>query len=573
MNFCPNCGEKRERGAQFCGACGAQFADQSSAQVEKGTASTAETVKSVESGERGRMLQKAKKTLILPLTLVALLGIGAVVAYPIIFNQSAKDLYFMAEAGGDSTLLDVLTEPYQETVALSDYMQEHPYESETTLSADVNAMNIPDIAQLQASLQGNEFVVETMQDPDEEVFWSTLSLIDNGTEAFQAEVYQQEDRTSFGFPLLYESHFSIENDQFGDMMRRNDPYYYGPEEITNFATLPDRWFSFGEPWEEVVTEYGTFLHGLLDDDSFALDEDGDHRTITLHLSEGEVKNVFDDMLLKMTQDEALVQLIVEQGEDGYGHASVSEGDVRDGLQKLRSDISDMSIPDGVQSKMVIDDDEEIIDFDLTFNITDDGYNDGISFVYDFSRNDTAGESYIRNLRVEPVYSGDEYLDVSLVTNKTEEAYGEHYSTAISFMLMDQNGLAADIRLDVMTERRQNETNTDFDLYLSGYEFGHQIPTIHGYVDQSFDHDLSSDYANQDIEAGLTIGAQDQFYGYQEMTFIIDAETEVEFSGDVQITDVSPSTKTDALELTEYEWMDIRNTVSQNLIQHPQYPQY
>jgi ribosomal protein S27AE len=612
MKFCSNCGNKIGQKDKFCGKCGTSLADSSqrpaeeeekpvgvirendelsaeeTTEVESGPAaagsSAGETgiagdpqVRKEASEERSNVHNqkykpKKKGFIAIIAAAVLLLTVGGV-SYGVIFNKSPKQVYLSAELNSLQDMQESFEELFGDDMELSRMMSEKAYRSEMTITGGVDGHNIPEIAQLNHYLSDSAIQVSMSQDPESAKGMASLALLLNGTNVFEAEAFQSDDQTGISVPFLYDEYFFINNNDFGSFMTGIDPWYYGPDRIENYTEYMTSSTEYEGELKKHGLEYVTYITSFLEDEHFTLESGQEYkgesfRKVTLSLSERDVKNLLEGLIRKLEQDDELQNLLLDMAESSgsFDESYFSREDMlqemRYGFSEMREGLEYINMPGGFTSELLVDRGENIISRNVHFQVADPYYPaDTMNFSYETSVWQNSGiEEVTRELTVTPPD-----IDTGQFTAYWNSETGkDQIVTNVGGKLIDYGDVAFDVRLSLDTTLSGDTKDTDFDLRISGYEVGSDIPKINGTVIQTTDQNLSRNYSNRDFELVLNVGVDDYWAGYQEVNLNLAVESKTEFTSSLGFPDLSGDTTVNVFEMSEYELMMIMEEIGYNL---------
>ncbi|MCF6138797.1 DUF6583 family protein [Pseudalkalibacillus berkeleyi] len=332
--------------------------------------------------EPSQQPKKSKKPLIISLAVIVLLGISATV-YALFFNLSAKETYFLAE----KKTMEQTSEDYMEMFAVNEDINEKMLEepSKTSMNLSLNSINgleaiDPNVAMFSSFLNQVKLNFSTQLDPENNEGLVDMKVGIGGTELVKAEAYQSETVTGLSVPLLYNQYLYMKNEEFGKVMREMDPNYVGPDTIDNFVKLQLESVENQEKLEEHLKEYGKFiLDEIKDEDVTSKDgvefEGEKYEQLTLELSEKETKDLLKALITKVKNDDELLDQYIEMGVgSNFTTMSMNKEDMKKEfislLEEAEKNMDDVSMPDGLKSVILIDNDNLIVKRDMMFKIGD-----------------------------------------------------------------------------------------------------------------------------------------------------------------------------------------------------------
>ena len=316
MNFCKHCGTVLENGSKFCGSCGASLVQnkpttqQTNAALETGTPlQTSERKKGL---KQNQFLTFLKKPIVI---ILAIILIGGASTAAFLLNLSPKEMYLLSEYKTFQKSRAEIEEKYGKSMDFQEKLLETPFQSELVLNGDIevpSAEGYSDYEMIRELLKAASIGAKTQVDPVNQLGQYGLSLNFGKETAMDVELYQSQEQAGLKVPVLYDKYFYFNFNQFGDLMRMDDPYYSGPEtlELSDFQ-IQDLKFTEKE-MEYLKDTYSKLLLDSLSDDSFTLQKGVNYnhngesmklRAITLTLSEREVNALLHKFWDQLIEDD------------------------------------------------------------------------------------------------------------------------------------------------------------------------------------------------------------------------------------------------------------------------------
>lgn len=375
MVYCTSCGEQVTNDGKFCPKCGTPVHQTEVDNEQKMDASTLK-------GEENKRKKSFFKS---PLFfgLIALFIVAASVGAALLMKKTPKELYLYAEYKTFEKAKEDFDEKYEEMIAFQMETLQKASTSEMTISGDFENKELQgdeSYEMIKEILSQATLFVKSEQDPKTMVGKSTIALNVEGETAFDIEMLQSENQAGIRVPLLYDKFFYLKYDEYGQLMRKLDPYYTGPEK---FDMKPLDWekimLSDSEK-EYLIQEYGKFLINNLPEEYFSLKEDVKYtykgeemkgREVILSLSAEETAEFMNEFLDLLMKDDKLHEIIINRVlvlEETVAIAeemNLDKEDMQKELQsmfkEMKTSLADMSFGDGFKSTILINNKEQIID--------------------------------------------------------------------------------------------------------------------------------------------------------------------------------------------------------------------
>jgi hypothetical protein len=269
---------------------------------------------------------KQKKVVILILLAVTLFG-SVALGYEMIVKNNPKNLYLLAEHKTFQQTIKEFEEIYGEEWELQKKLLEKPSSSTSEVKMDLNLEDgMPGVDPLQQAiitsiLDSSKIVMNVDQDPVNNMSFSTFALDLSGNNLFSAELYQSLEETGVQVPVLYDKFLYIQNNQLGEVMRKFDPAYSGPESLEQLMPNYNEMYKLPKELQEYIrTNYTQFFMDSLKEEYISLKKDVPYespegsvnlRQIDIVMTEDEVKGFLKELIDKLSQDEELLDLVAE----------------------------------------------------------------------------------------------------------------------------------------------------------------------------------------------------------------------------------------------------------------------
>lgn len=573
MEFCEKCGSKVAKDDKFCQSCGEALQQVMQENISE----------SGEQGQQTREIQKKKKRwpiLVASLVFVFVLG-GIGMAF---FGSSVSGVkmdYLKAESNTMKQAYKEWSDVYGDAFVLADKMSKESYEQTLDLSASVSGDDIPNITLIQAILESMKLQMNSKQDVKKEQYEVSLNFMMNNGSLAELSMYQSNDKTAVKLPLLNEPmYYFIENEKFGEFAKKMDPSYEG---TNNFKDI----FDFKEQLEtgieaeyrELLKDYGTFLFTELDEENFNKEKNVQYQgknvdKITLTLTDEEVKALITNLLNKIQDDEKLIKFfmkpgkvaLVEQSKEEYEQKFINDwkkviGEIIEGLKEE-------NYGDGLVSTIYVNSDNFIIARDISIAIKQKNSDEAVKISYVVDSNEADGLEVERKLTIKAAEGSNEN-EVGFNWNtkkKKSDAEATDVNTVMKLMVTEYGFESVNLVLKMDTIRKTNEAVTDFTLETEGELLPGEEVTISGQLTQKIDQDLSKNYSNSEVKLNLTIGMDDYYSGYEEITVHLNADTKTDFTNDIEFPDLQSDGARNVSEMSEDEWYMIFEEISNNFEQ-------
>ncbi|WP_042146275.1 DUF6583 family protein [Paucisalibacillus sp. EB02] len=249
----------------------------------------------------------------------AVLLLGGSVAAFVLLDNNPKVNYFLAEKNTYDLFVEQMEDRYGSEIDWSEKSLEKPIENIYELSAEVNM----------PLSQGTGFV-----SPDQIINNSTVTLttnLDRKEKIASAELkggfgnftiedinfYLTSEKLMLGLPFINEV-LQLKGDDFGKLVQQFDPMTFTGEEKLDFNMLFEGNVIAEEDAKYLEDEYVKALYDALPDEAFESvgetvkigNDNVKSEKITFHLTEEQVKEILNDTLTKMAEDEKLKDILL-----------------------------------------------------------------------------------------------------------------------------------------------------------------------------------------------------------------------------------------------------------------------
>lgn len=309
--------------------------------------------------------------------------IGGVITFATVFKKSPKQLYLISEVNTYQKAADELETKYSETMAYQEKAMKQPSTTNATIKGGFNMDSLsydPSFKMIQDLISKAEIKIKAEQDPKKSEAYGSLALNIGGSKALDIEGFQTKERIGFKAPILANEYFYLNLDEYGQVARKFDPSYSGPETLdinTSNVSLEDLKLTEKEK-TYIAKEYGTFIYDQLDSDYFTKEKNVDYKTngktlqltsVTLNMSDKETKQFMDKLIAKVAKDDKLHTIYANHVSKLFKSSAATNPELKDmadpkelkksvkeSLQDFQKDAKDITYPGGVKSTVYVQDD-------------------------------------------------------------------------------------------------------------------------------------------------------------------------------------------------------------------------
>lgn len=383
MEYCKNCGKPIKGG--ICENCGTHDeVEQSKAKEESAAAASATRQASYSDfTEEPRKKKAFYKTPIFIGLIILLIAASAVTA-TLVMKKTPRERYLLAEYNTYQEAIEEMDEKNGGMNEILDKLAENPSGTTIKLSGDVQMDSMqgdPQFEMIRALLKQANIVAKVDQDSKNNKVNMNLALNLNGEKAVDLQAFQDEKHLGVKVPMLFDNFFYINADEYGKLMKQIDPSYNGPEKLEfRQISMEDLELSDGEE-KYLKDRYTKFLLDNLKDEQFTEKKGVDYkykgetlklREVTLNMSSKETKAFLTEFFDQLEKDKKLHNMIAKR----YGllvdnqafpedESMITKDELKEELPKrikeMKEEIKDSKTIDGFKSKLLLDNDDIIVD--------------------------------------------------------------------------------------------------------------------------------------------------------------------------------------------------------------------
>jgi hypothetical protein len=540
---------------------------------------------------------KQKKVVFLILLAVLLFG-SIALGYEMIIKNNPKNLYLLAEYKTNQQTLKDLKEIYGEEWELQKALLDKPSSSTSEVKMDLNLEEgIPGVDPFQQAiitsiLDSSKIVINVDQDPVSNTSFSTFGLDLSGNNLFSAELYQSKEETGVQVPVLYDKFLFIQNNQFGEAIRKFDPTYSGPESLDQFMPNYNEMYKLPQELQEHIrTNYTQFLMDSLKEEYITLTKNVPYqspegsvnlRQIDIVMTEDDVKQFLVQFVDKLSKDEELLDLVAENliewmkieeyyAEEDMTNPEYIKGKIEEGFNEMRSGLEQTRFPEGLSMTLLINKQELIVDRTFNFAVTDENDEGAkVNFTWNkwVEKDSNKTSSWV--FQVQPIDDTDVAFLVEAQTTSSKVDDGVKEDLLGSMVVVENGKTSVDVSLDLSsfrtTEDGRKRTEYDFELGFNGTEFEEEQPIINGNVTRIVDQDLKENYSKQQTDFNLNVGMNLPYEGKQTINLIFNTTTDIQFKDQIDFPVLSEENGVNIATLSEEEMYMIGAEIERSIQQ-------
>lgn len=593
MGFCKSCGKTLNEGAKFCPSCGATVTPEAQIANQE-TASTTDQKESPNRSVSEKPKKSFFKTPIFIVLVIFLLG-ASTVAAALILNKSPKERYLLSEYKTYEKAKEEIEEKYGENFEFQEKMMESPSTSEFELSGDIeidSAEGDPSYNMIREILQSAKIKAEMNQDPVKKEGHYKLALNMEDEEAIEAEFYESKKKMGISIPVLYDTFFYINSNEYGEFMRMMDPLYEGPEELDlSQVTLED--LKLNEKEQDYLKErYSKFLLDRLKDDDFSEKKNVEYkhkgakmelRELTLKLSPKETKQLMDDFLDHLIKDEKFHDIIIKRvmklsesamfmedvDEDVFNKATLKK-EMVNGLKNAKKEMESVEYPEGFTSTILVDKKEYIVDRKMKFAVGDG--TDHLTFVINSKDVPDGDDKRYEELSVEmspyEKESGNDIRGLFKITNDiTAKKDNRTEDLKVSFLAETDGEKESEFIFDMKSDFKgennsKQDIKRDFKFNIDGRDFSSPFQSLGGTIKQKNDVSVKDKHSKQKFN--IEIELEDDFDS-GKLVLNLDSNTKLKDKVKMPNLDNNAKGATNVVDLSENDFMEIFEEITINLM--------
>ncbi|MFD6441139.1 hypothetical protein ACFWDG_15275 [Peribacillus sp. NPDC060186] len=571
-------------GSKLCPSCGTTIVGEEQI-TEKEMASSEMRQKQIE--EKSSKNPFKKKTLIITLVLAFIIISSAVAA---IIHKSPKELYLLSEYKTYQNSKEEWANKYGNTNKFQEKIMKQPSSSDITLSGNVemNSLgNDPDFEMIQELLSQVSLTANTELNPISKQGHYKIALNVEKENVLDMEMFQSKDILGLKVPVLYEKFFYLNFDEYGEFMRMIDPSYVGPEtlEVSDFEWQD---LKLTEKEQEYIQKrYGIFLLDRLEGENFKIQKgvefkhEGETmklREVTLKLSASETKNLVNDFMDQLIEDNKLHIMIVNRAQKvAKATATTEDVEVLDtkemkqqlvkGLKDAKNEMKDIGFPSGFSSTLLIDKSEQIIDRKVTMAVG--GNSDQVNMEMKGKNIPYEKDQIFEEFKLALSPENDEDSKVMFqVTNDVSVNKDTRAENLKASFMYEEYGETEEIKFamksDINGENvgKQNIIR-NFNLNFAGGDFSDMPSVFKGTIKQTSDLNLKKDYSNRKFEVKL--GLEDDLDS-GTVTVKLDSKTKLKDKADLPDLELDSGEGLSVVSISENEMYKIHEKVGTNLME-------
>ncbi|WP_028781883.1 DUF6583 family protein [Thalassobacillus devorans] len=509
-----------------------------------------------------------KSWVFIVLTVIIVAGIGAT-AFGMLKDKDPMTRYLTAEQNTLEKQMTFLESQSEQMEQLEEKMMEKAFRSNSTITAD---FNLEDGAQslgamlpmIKGMVSSSKIETEQRMDPGTKETFLAFDLLLQGQSLGNAEFYQNETDAALKVPFLYESYFTLPNDQFGEFLRKYGEEAAGMEVLPNLADYQSATLTRDE-MDEIAKDYVTALIKELDKEQFKMEngiayEDGKFDKITLTLSEDETKEILKVMLDKLKNDDRIWDIVEAQM-----NMNMAAGNVEDGkasVEELKKEVENLKLPDGFKLEAYIDGDV-VVYRDVNFTVGHAEAAETAAVAIHTSYSEENDDTYTSTMEMNFVPATEEDTVTFTLKEKGNKSGEELQFDHTISLTMKEAGGPSTIGADLSSVIKDNTTEMTFDVRMEGAMFaGGPVPELGGYFNTETEVDGSA--ANQKMDLGIDFAMQDPMMGPVSGRVEFHIDTDTAFTDDLQFPSLDDSETVNVMETSPQEMEEIMREVQMNL---------
>lgn len=588
MRVCANCGSQLREDEDVCQACGAMV----QTVMEDSTSQPSSELER----NKGRVLKKEstffrnRKNWIILISVIFALLMGGI-ATALLLKNSPKELFFIAEAKAYKAGMEEWKEEYGDYVKYQKMVTESPSQSKIAIKGNIELTDSAigtDLLFLQELIDQMSIELTTKMIPEDQTSNQHIALQMNGINLVDMEYVQTKDTFGVKIPFMYNDYLYLNNDDFGNFIRKFDPTYVGPDTLD----VPYyKWSDFELTEEEkdhLASHYKQFLIDELKSESFSLDKgiSFEHAgeklkldKLTLELSSGETEQIIKDLFDYMAKDEKLHGIIAKRiakiaetsgaSFDAQLHVDFTKPDnVQAELKKLledaRENADQIKVSEGLKYTLLIDKSDKIINRNISIGF--EGAEEDLTFVFETKNVPLDNNKVAEEVKMTVTPEEKERGSIRFVYgNKISGKKDKRIEDATITLNLEENGeTLVDGKLTLHStyqgkKATKQNVKRDFELAFNGDGLNEDFQ-LTGSINEKRDLNVNKKYGNNTFDIKVDFG--NSFNEPFTAELNIDSETTVKDKTDIEIPKVTDGVN--IAELSEDELYSLFVEIESNI---------
>jgi len=587
MRLCANCGSQLREDEDVCQACGAMV----QTVMED---STSQPTSELERN-KGRVIEKEsiffrnRKNWKIIIVIFALL-IGGI-ATALLLKNSPKELFFIAEAKAYKAGMEEWKAKYGDYVEYQKMVTESPSQSKIAIKGNIelpdNAIGT-DLLFLQKMIEQMSIELTTKMIPEDQTSNQHIALQMNGINLVDMEYVQTKDTFGVKIPFMYSDYLYLNNDDFGNFIRKFDPSYKGPDtlDIPNY-----KWSDFELTEEEkdhLASHYKQFLIDELKSESFSLDKgvSFEHageklklNKITLKLSSEETEQIIKDLFDYMAKDEKFHEIIAKriakiaetnrasfdaQLDVDFTKPDNVQAEFKKLLEDARENADQIKVCEGLKYTIFIDKSDKIINRNISIGL--EGAEGDLTFVFETKNVPLDNNKLAEEVKITVTPEEKEQGFIRFVYgNKISDKKDKRIEDATITLNLEEYGeTLVDGKLTLHSkyegkEATKQNVKRDFKLAFNGDGLNEDFQ-LTGSINEERDLNVNKKYGNNTFDIKVDFG--NSFNEPFTAELNIDSKTEVKDKTDIEIPTITDGVN--IAELSENELYSLLVEIESNI---------
>ncbi len=486
------------------------------------------------------------------LTVVAVVIATISIAVGVLWNNSVKEQWLLAEHKTYSKQKERFDALLGSGAELQKAIQEKPFKNqiEIGMSADSATQDDFVFTIVKNVLSNSKIIIDYQSDPKNSKNFIDLAYELRGNAFLDAQFYQSQEETGMHIPLLLNSYYYLKNDQWGNLMRKFDSSYVGPEEISNVQSsmeLQAQMLDLSARTQKIVV-------GQIPETAFSSVRNGSDRTITMQMSEEDVRGMVRNIIDAIRNDQEYMQVLVSFVENAGGmqgltvadgaSATQTEETILSGLEEMYQEIDNLQMPEGVTMDMVIRN-GLIAERTVTFTAGEAEFAGNFSIN---SKHNFDGANPSSNWTLENQIGTDRYVVVGeWGTEKQSGLLKDDIS--VNFQNIYEDEIYADYTFTLENlietkDKNNQEIVSNFAFIPGGVGYYATIKEVSGSLKQTIDQNLRQNYSKTDSVFDIDVTFVDDYAGEQVVNVGLQMKSDVQFTDQLDFPDFATNQAVD-----------------------------
>lgn len=324
------------------------------------------------------------------LSIAAILIILGIVLVTFFMREKPKELFFKAEANSLQQALEEWEDLHGDLLTFQKLFSESPSENDVKIDGKVEIDSAG--IHIEEMLKDISLDFKTKMIPDKSAVYQKADLRLNDVPLIKGELVQTDEISAIKIPALYNDYLYVKNNEYGDLIRRFDPDYKGPDQLEVQPFRLADYVLADDDKTYLKERYKEFLLTQLSDDHFDIEKRVKYQhddvelsltKVTLELTENETKEFFEKLINLLEKDDRLHDMVATRyvkfmKSSGSGFKGTiaditydedeMKNKIKQKLRDVKQKLKEIRIKDGLTYTVFIDKNDLVIDRNISLGI-------------------------------------------------------------------------------------------------------------------------------------------------------------------------------------------------------------